>query len=222
MATDRPSLLMVDLPNGNTGFYPGTPAGSIPAPPASGDGFGFNFGSDDPQSEACRLVAVNLSAYLDSELDADLETIVEDHLNHCADCATLIEAMEATDSQIKREWRDIAPLPSSSKFKHSVDSIMAALPGRPERESVFASKRIHARTRWVRFATALTSLVAFSGMLFGSYLMGFQNGKQSSSPRKSVDLRSSAPQPKFTLTRYEMQQSASIAVPPPRYSLLQR
>ena len=88
MATDRPSLLMVDLPNDKTGFYPGTPDGSIPTPPASGDG--FNFGFDGPQSEACKLVSVNLSAYLDSELDADLETIVEDHLNErCAVCAMI-------------------------------------------------------------------------------------------------------------------------------------
>ena len=220
MATDRPSLLMVDLPNGNTGFYPGTPDGSIPTPPASGDG--FNFGFDGPQSEACKLVSVNLSAYLDSELDADLATIVEDHLNHCADCATLIEAMEATDSQIQREWRDIAPLPSSFKFKHSIDSIMGALPGKPERESVFAPKRIHARTRWVRFATGVTGLFAFLGMLFGSYLVGFQNGKLSSFQRKDADLRSSTPLPRFDLTRYELRQPATIDVPPPRYSLLRR
>ena len=213
---------MVDLPNGNTGFYPGTPAGSIPTPPDSGDGEGFNFGSDGPQSEACKLVAVNLSAYLDSELDADLETIIKDHLENCADCATLIEAMQATDSQIQREWRDIAPLPSSSKFKHSVDSIMGALPGKPERESVFAPKRIHARTRWVRFATGVTSVFAFLGMLFGSYLVGFQNGKLSSFPRKAADLRSSTHLPRFALTRYELRQPASIDVPPPRYGLLQR
>ena len=56
-------------------------------------------------------------------------------------CADLLDAMEETDEEIQREWREDAPLPSSSQFRHSIDAIMDALPARAEFISAYAANR---------------------------------------------------------------------------------
>lgn len=157
-------------------------------PTASFDGRG---GDDNRDSEACRLVLVNLSAFLDDELDADQQVVIERHLVQCSACSAHLADMEETDGYLEREWRDNAPLPSSSQFKHSIDSIMDAIPQTPAKQAEFMSKRVHSKTRWMRFATGMTGAVVFGGMLWGSYQVGYENGRSSGSngslaPKKSL------------------------------------
>ena len=149
-------------------------------PPVFGDtDFG---GGDEGGNEACRLVTVNLSAYLDGELDDDQQRVVEAHLDRCPTCSASLDALQITDTLIQREWRDKAPLPSSSEVKSAIDSIMAALPPAPAAAPEFAPKRVHARARWMRFSTGLAGMIAFFSLLWSSYRLGYANGRTSTQP----------------------------------------
>ena len=79
---------------------------------------------------------------------------------------------------IQREWRD-APLPSASEMRFALDSIMDALPPVPNAPPVFAPRRIHARFRWMRFATGIASIIALLGLLWSTYRFGFTQGRSS-------------------------------------------
>ncbi len=136
-------------------------------------------GGDD----ACEFVSVNLSAYQDGELDPDSLTLIVSHLAHCPHCAAAFDALQEIEDTLEREWRDSAPLPSSSQFARSIDSIMAALPNEPASTPVFAHKRIHARVRWTRFATGVAGLFAFGGLLWSSYRLGYQQGQENNVSR---------------------------------------
>ena len=92
-------------------------------------------GGDD----ACEFVSVNLSAYQDGELDPDSLKLIVSHLAHCTNCADAFDALQEIDETLEREWRDSAPLPSSSQFARSIDSIMDALPNEPAATPVFAA-----------------------------------------------------------------------------------
>ncbi len=129
--------------------------------------------------DVCALTLANLSAYQDNALDAGQERALEAHLDQCAGCAEVLNAIRATDSALKREWRDNAPLPSSLLFGQSVDSIMAALPPVPTAPTAFERKRVHARTRWMRFSTGLAGVFAFFTMLWSSYRLGYAHGRLS-------------------------------------------
>jgi len=146
-----------------------------PIPPYGGGGDrGESMGS-----EACDLVVANLSAYQDDELDADQHDIVEVHLRKCDHCASVYAAIQTTDMLLEREWHEIAPLPSSFEFTDSVDTVMAALPTAPTVAPRFEPRRVHSRTRWMRFATGAMGAFAFFGMLISSYALGFANGRRS-------------------------------------------
>ena len=136
-------------------------------------------GGDD----ACEFVSVNLSAYQDGELDPDSLKLIVSHLAHCPHCAAELDALQAVDETLEREWRDSAPLPSSSRFAGSIDAIMDALPSEPAPTPVFAPKRIHARVRWTRFATGVAGLFAFGSLLWSSYRLGYQQGERNSVSR---------------------------------------
>jgi len=178
MLTRKPSYTQDDANAGNPLFAKqGQPVdfAVVPPTPSAGDRW------EGGQPEACRLVAVNLSAYLDNELDPDQSEMVTAHLEACADCADLLDAMYDTDEEIQREWREDTPLPSSSQFRRSIDAIMDALPAEPVAEPVFAPKRVHARTRWVRFATGMSGMVVIAAMLWSSYRIGYVQGRQNAS-----------------------------------------
>ena len=176
MLTRKPSHLTDDAQDGNPLFQPlGMPAAYalVPPTPFAGEG------RQDGDREACRLISVNLAAYLDNELDQDQTELVTKHLDCCAGCAALLETMERTDEAIEREWRDSTPLPSSSQFRHSIDSIMDALPPAPSRAEAFATKRVHARTRWMRFATGMSGFILAAGVIWSSYRLGYSHGRNS-------------------------------------------
>ena len=189
-------------------------------PPSFGDA--DDDGNGDGGNEACRLVAVNLSAYLDGELDVDQEQVVEAHLDHCPKCQASFDALETTDTLIEREWRDNAPLPSSSEVKSSIDSIMAALPPAPAATLEFAPKRVHAKARWMRFSTGLAGIIAFISLLWSSYRLGYVNGRISTQPAymPSPSYENPLPQPtryqtnpaSITLASSTIQQPASLAI----------
>ncbi len=135
--------------------------------------------SGDGGDDACKLVMTHLAAYQDNELDSDQRYVIEAHLGKCPECAAGLEALRTTDALIEREWRECAPLPSSLRFKQSVDSIMAALPPVPVAPTAFAPKRVHSRLRWMRISAGLASVVAFFSLLWSSYRLGYEQGRQS-------------------------------------------
>jgi hypothetical protein len=146
-----------------------------PIPPVGGgDSRGKEMGS-----EACDLVVANLSAYQDDELDPDQERVIEAHLHKCDYCSSVFAAIQTTDMLVEREWRDGSPLPSSLEINVAVDAIMDALPPVPAPTPRFEPKRVHARTRWMRFATGITGIFGLSGMLLSSYALGFAHGRRS-------------------------------------------
>lgn len=176
MLTRKPSYTKDDAKDGNPLYFAeGNPSAFavVPPTPNSGDDW------EDRDRESCRLVSVSLSAYLDGELDPEQTQLINKHLNQCADCAAMLQAMEETDEIIEREWREGAPLPSSSQFRHSIDDIMDALPTAQAETPVFAPKRVHSRTRWMRFATGMSGVILFGGMLWSSYRLGYSQGRQS-------------------------------------------
>lgn len=144
----------------------------IPPTPFAG------YDRDDNDREACRLVAVHLAAYLDSELDPDQMDLVTEHLDACGSCRDKMEAIETTDEMILREWRDSAPLPSSSQFRSAVDSIMDALPPAPDVPVQFAPKRVHSRARWIRFAAGMSGVLLIGVLLWSSYQLGYTHAQQ--------------------------------------------
>ena len=174
MLTRKPSFVTDDAQDGNPLFtrlgMPSIYARVPPTPTAAQRGEGG-------EPEACRLVSVNLSAYLDDELDTDQAQLITDHLNSCPGCAELMVAMETADEEIQREWRENTPLPSSFQFRQSIDSIMDTLPPAPAEAESFGSKRVHARTRWIRFATGMSGFVLAAGLLWSSYRLGYAHGR---------------------------------------------
>lgn len=154
--------------------FPKRDRNALPPTGRSGGNGGWpGRGGDD----ACDFVSVNLSAYQDGELDSDSLKLIVSHLAHCPNCADAFDALQSVDETLEREWRDSAPLPSSSRFARSIDSIMDALPDEPAVAPAFAPKRIHARVRWTRFATGVAGLFAFGSLLWSSYRLGYQQGQ---------------------------------------------
>jgi hypothetical protein len=129
--------------------------------------------------EGCDLVTEKLSAYQDGELDAEQTRLVAAHVGKCARCADIFDAIRATDETLEREWRDSAPLPSSLQFMQAVDNVMAALPPVPVQTPAFTPRRIHARARWMRFATGMAGVVILFASLWSSYQIGYAHGRRS-------------------------------------------
>jgi anti-sigma factor RsiW len=152
----------------------------VPPPPGTAGGSGGNGGS-----EACNLVVVNLSAYLDDELDPDMQQVVEAHLRNCSRCTEVVAALQTTDTIIQREWRDNAPLPSSSEFRQAVDNLIDALPPAPVKEAPFARKRVHAKARWMRFSSGIVGVIALFSLLWSTYNLGYTQGRMSPLPAVS-------------------------------------
>lgn len=168
--------------NADNVVLPGFASGSfaIVPPPGLSDGGSGGY-------HPCDLVRENLAAYVDNELNGDERRVVETHVAKCAECAAGLDALRTTDSMLQREWRECVPLPSSLRFRHSVDSIMAALPPAPAAPAAFARKRVHSRLRWIRFSTGMAGLFAFISLLWSSYRLGYTHGKSSlSAPSRST------------------------------------
>ena len=139
-------------------------------------------GDYDGYGSGCGRMTAYLSAFLDGELDRDTQNRVEIHLDSCPQCAAHFDALLAADSLIQREWRDNAPLPSPSEVRIAVDAIMDALPPVPA-AAHFAPKRVHARARWIRFATGVAGVMALlMGLLWSSYRIGYEQGRLSILP----------------------------------------
>jgi anti-sigma factor RsiW len=174
MLTRKPSTVTDDAQGGRLPFNSQElPSDYALVPPTLVAGQSWEGG----EPESCRLVSVNLSAYLDDELDPDQAQLVTEHLNMCAGCAGLLATMAEMDETMEREWRESTPLPSSSQVRSSVDAIMDALPPAPAEHPTFAPRRIHARTRWIRFATGVSSFILAAGLLWSSYRLGFAHGR---------------------------------------------
>ena len=157
-------------------------------------------GTDTPAEfgGGCKRGMETLSAYLDGELDSDSRAEVANHLNSCPQCADAFDALLATDRMIQREWRD-APLPSASETRFALDAILDALPPLPDAPPVFAPRRIHAKARWMRFATGVAGVIALLGLLWSSYRLGFTQGRSSFSAPLSPRRQSRIENWKFLL-----------------------
>jgi hypothetical protein len=93
----------------------------------------------------------------------------------------MLSSLQETDRLIEREWREYPPLPSLSERILAIDKIMAELPPAAEAPQEFASKRVHARLRWMRFSTGFMGLIALFSLLWTSYKLGFAQGMQKNS-----------------------------------------
>ena len=161
------------------------------------------------QGDTCELVAANLSAYQDGELDTIQTRLVAAHVGNCPRCAEIFEAIQETDETIQREWRECAPLPSSLHFEQAVNGIMAALPPVPAQPVTFAPRRVHARARWTRFASGMAGVVALAASLWSSYQLGYSRGRSSVvAPAPSRSLSSYLPQ-SLLLPRFSAHLSSS-------------
>ena len=129
--------------------------------------------------DVCDLVAENLAAYQDGELDAEQTRLVAAHVGKCPRCAGIFDAIQATDETLEREWRDSAPLPSSLRFTQAIDDVMAALPPVPVPTAAFTPRRLHARARWMRFAGGLAGVLILFASLWSSYRIGYAHGRRS-------------------------------------------
>ncbi len=129
--------------------------------------------------DTCGLVAANLSAYQDGELDSDETRLVAAHVGKCPRCAEIFETLQQTDAEIEREWRESAPLPSSLRYEQAVNSVMAALPAAPVQTPTFAPRRVHARARWTRFASGMAAVIVLAVSLWTSYQLGYTRGRSS-------------------------------------------
>ena len=164
--TDLAVTLRRDFPKRDHNALPATGRSSGNGGNGGPNGHGGNGGPNDRGGDdACEFVSVNLSAYQDGELDPDSLHLIVAHLAHCPHCADAFDALQSIDETLEREWRDSAPLSSSSQFARSLDSIMDALPNEPAPIPTFAPKRVHSRVRWTRFATGVTGLFAFGSLL---------------------------------------------------------
>lgn len=147
-----------------------------PTPPRTG--LADSGGSDD-----CDRTAAYLPAYADNELDADHRLSVENHLNKCVLCAASLDRLQQIDRYIQREWRESAPLPSSSDHTSAVASIMAALPPAAELPVSYAPRRVHVRIRWSRIATAAAGLAGLVSLMWSSHSLGrTRNPQKAQSP----------------------------------------
>ena len=117
MLTRKPSCITDDAKDGNPAFdREGMPSAYAVVPPTTVAGPWH----DDGDREACRLVSVNLSAYLDDELDPDQHNLIAEHLEFVRRIAPHCwKRWKRRMRPIQREWRESAPLPSSSQFKQS-------------------------------------------------------------------------------------------------------
>jgi anti-sigma factor RsiW len=188
---------------------PGFPARDRNALPPTGRSGGRGGWPGRGGDDACEFVSVNLSAYQDGELDPDSLNLIVSHLTHCPNCAAAFDALQSVDETLEREWRDSAPLPSSSQFARSIDSIMDALPEEPAPTPVFAPKRVHARVRWTRFATGVAGLFAFGSLLWSSYRLGYQQGQQNTVSRVPGSTPAGSQNPVMPVSFF-----TSLSVPP--------
>lgn len=133
----------------------------------------------DPAGEKCGQVLAALSAYLDGELDDEENETITAHLRHCSDCSEAYNAMQAADTIVQREWRDDAPLPSPFERQKRLDALMDALPPVAQPEPDFAPRRVHARARWMRFATGAAVITLLFLLLGSSYSLGYRQGQRS-------------------------------------------
>ena len=146
----------------------------------NGDGGnGTDEGSDEDGS-GCLWFVERLSAFQDGELEISETVAVADHLDVCDRCSRIFAALQSTDNLLEREWRMSAPLPSSLQCDQAIDAIMAALPGLQQVAPSFPNRRVHARSRWMRFATGIVSAVALLASLWASYHLGYVQGRQCS------------------------------------------
>lgn len=132
----------------------------------------------DPAGEKCGQVLAALSAYLDGELDNEDDETITAHLRHCSDCSEAYNAIQAADRIVEREWRDDAPLPSPFEKQKRLDAIMDALPPAIQTEPDFAPRRVHARARWMRFATGAAMITLLFLLLGSSYSLGYRQGQR--------------------------------------------
>lgn len=173
-------------------YVPPSPTSILPPTPGVG---GNDIRGTEMSRDACDLVIANLPAYQDGELDIDQQRLVENHLTKCPQCAAVMEAIQATDRILEREWQDDAPLPSSLEFTQAVNNIMAALPPVPAHSATVKPRRVHARTRWMRFATGISGFFALFGMLWTSYTVGYYNGRKNLAQLSSTTVSPVMPLP---------------------------
>lgn len=107
--------------------------------------------SDDGSGENhCSRVLQMMDDYTDELLSKADSAAVNEHLFECTNCRVAYNAAVKVEEILSREWHKSVPLPSSSHTRQAIDRIMDSIPGSKPSGS-FPEKRVHSRTRWMRF-----------------------------------------------------------------------
>jgi len=118
----------------------------------------------------CKKVKRKLYAYLDNELNESQKAKIQQHLCHCSDCASEVQLLTRTLSNLKI-WRDIEPSDNfSAIFWGKVAAQEAIQPLHPS----FLERLVH-----IPFTVAIATVLIiglFLGGIIGNYLMP-QNGE---------------------------------------------
>jgi len=118
----------------------------------------------------CKFIQTNLSAYLDKELEHWKRLRIQKHLKQCSDCSSQVNKMQHTDKTL----RFIEPIKASENF---VDAVMSKANTFNIHHSVktVPSNRIISITNgiqlWFRSNISVSNPVFMFSFIFGLFIM---------------------------------------------------
>ncbi len=116
--------------------------------------------TDVPEGDGRCSRIVELIYYFVDDLLSENDSIkVTDHLFDCSRCRDAYNSAFRAEEILSREWHKSVPLPSSFHTNRAIDRIMNAIP-ESQTASRFPVKRVHSRTRWMRFPASWNTLEA--------------------------------------------------------------
>ena len=118
----------------------------------------------------CKFIQTNLSAYLDKEVAHWKQLRIQRHLKQCSDCSSKVKIMQHTDNTL----RFIEPIKASDNF---IDAVMSKANTLNIHNSVktVASNRIVSITNgiqlWFRSNISVSNPVFMFSFIFGLFIM---------------------------------------------------
>ncbi len=119
---------------------------------------GDNTNAQDGDDRCSRILEM-IYDFVDDLLSENDSNTITEHLFDCSRCRDAYNAAFRAEEVISREWHKSVPLPSSFQTSRAIDRIMNAIP-ETQTASNFPVKRVHSRTRWMRFPITWNTLEA--------------------------------------------------------------
>lgn len=121
-------------------------------------------------TDECKSIQTNLSAYLDKELAHWMRLRIQKHLNQCPTCSSQVKLMQHTDNTL----RFLEPIKASDNFIDAVMSKVNTVNIRPKVKPV-ASNRIvsiiNSLQFWYRNNISVSNPVFMFSFIFGLFIM---------------------------------------------------